>query len=139
MPDTGLNRFVLAQARNYADAEREIEDGYKISHWMWYVFPQLRGLGQSNFAQLYGLDGLEDAKAYLAHPILGPRLIHICDLMLTHAGTPPEDILGRTDAMKLRSCATLFAALPDAPPVFRRVLSTFYDGQTCPKTTAMLA
>lgn len=133
-----LHRFILAQSRNYADAEREIRQGKKTSHWMWYVFPQLRGLGQSNFAQLYGLDGIGEAAAYLADPVLGPRLIHMCDLMLTHTGIPAQNILGPIDARKLRSCATLFARLPDAPLVFAQVLDQFYDGQPCPKTLVLL-
>lgn len=138
-PPHDLNRFVLAQARNFSDAEREVATGAKITHWMWYVFPQLRGLGISNFAQLYGLDGAPEAHAYLAHPILGPRLIHMCQLMLTHVGTPPQDILGQIDAMKLRSCATLFASLDGTDPVFQRILDRFYDGQPCTKTLALLA
>jgi len=133
-----LTRFIVAQARNYADAEQEIAAGHKVSHWMWYVFPQLRGLGRSNFALLYGLDGLAEAIAYLAHPVLGPRLLHMCGLMLRHKDMPPDQILGAVDAMKLRSCATLFAAVPDAPCVFAEVLDTFYDGQPCAKTLALL-
>lgn len=133
-----LHRFVLAQARNYADADREITQGQKTSHWMWYVFPQLRGLGRSNFARLYGLDGLPEAAAYLAHPLLGPRLTHMFALMLTHAGTPARDILGPVDALKLRSCATLFSRLPDAPPDCTAVLRAFYDGQPCTKTLELL-
>lgn len=133
-----LNRFLVAQARNYDDADREIAAGQKVTHWMWYVFPQLRGLGRSNFAQLYGLDGLAEATTYLNHPVLGPRLLHMCALMLTHTGTPADRILGGIDAMKLQSCATLFAAVPDAPPVFANVLDAFFDGQPCAKTLALL-
>jgi uncharacterized protein (DUF1810 family) len=134
----GLERFIVAQARNLADAEREIIEGQKISHWMWYVLPQLRGLGRSNFAQLYGLDGLREARAYLAHPVLGRRLEHMCALLLTHKGTKPEKILGKVDAMKLRSCATLFAATPNAPPVFEEILDAFFDGWPCTKTVKLL-
>jgi uncharacterized protein (DUF1810 family) len=133
-----LHRFILAQARNYADAEREIRQGRKTSHWIWYVFPQLRGLGQSNFARLYGLDGIREAAAYLADPILGPRLIHMCDLMLTHTDISVQEILGAVDTMKLRSCATLFANLPETPPVFANVLSRFYGGLPCAKTLELL-
>ena len=138
MKQDSLDRFVLAQERNYADAEREIAQGRKVSHWMWYVFPQLRGLGRSNFAQLYGLVGAEEAEAYLAHPVLGPRLVHMMGLMLTHEGQAPEGILGGIDAMKLRSSATLFAELPDADPVFQQVLDAFYDGRRCDRTLALL-
>ena len=138
MKQESLDRFVLAQERNYADAEREIAQGRKLSQWMWYVFPQLRGLGRSNFAQLYGLAGAEEAEAYLAHPVLGPRLVHMMGLMLTHSGQLAEDILGGVDAMKLRSSATLFAELPDADPVFQQVLEAFYGGQRCDRTLELL-
>ncbi|MGH1355871.1 MAG: DUF1810 domain-containing protein [Thalassovita sp.] len=134
----GLDRFIVAQARNFADAEREITAGQKVTHWMWYVFPQLRGLGRSNFAQLYGIEGLAEAESYLAHPVLGPRLVRMCELMLTHQGTPPEKILGKIDALKLRSCATLFAATADARPIFEDVLEAFFDGWPCAKTVKLL-
>lgn len=138
MKRDGLDRFLLAQERNHADAEREIAQGRKSSHWMWYVFPQLRGLGRSNFAQLYGIADLDEAAAYIAHPVLGPRLIRMMGLMLRHEGCAPEDILGGIDAMKLRSSATLFAELPEADPVFGRVLDAFYDGRRCEKTLELL-
>ena len=134
----GLDRFTVAQARNFADAEREVTAGQKVTHWMWYVFPQLRGLGRSNFAQLYGIEGLAEAENYLAHPVLGPRLVRMCELMLTHQGTPPEKILGKIDALKLRSCATLFAATADARPIFEDVLEAFFDGWPCAKTVKLL-
>ncbi len=139
MTSQDISRFLLAQARNHADAEREIATGRKVTHWMWYVFPQIHGLGSSNFARLYGIQGLEEAADYLAHPVLGPRLQRMCTLILTHADTPPQDILGQVDALKLRSCVTLFSMVPGAPPVFRQVLDSFYDGRPCPKTKALLA
>ena len=105
---------------------------------MWYVFPQLRGLGRSNFAQLYGIADLNEAADYLAHPVLGPRLLHMMGLMLAHQGQRPENILGGIDAIKLRSSATLFAELPDADPVFEKVLDAFYGGQRCETTLALL-
>ncbi|CUH63447.1 hypothetical protein TG4357_00678 [Thalassovita gelatinovora] len=138
MKQDGLDRFLLAQQRNYADAEREIAQGRKTTHWIWYVYPQLRGLGRSNFAQLYGIADLTEAAAYLAHPVLGARLRQMMALMLTHRGHRPEDILGGIDALKLRSSATLFAELPGADPVFSEVLNAFYDGQRCDKTLALL-
>lgn len=133
-----LQRFVLAQARNHADAEAEIRRGCKTSHWMWYVYPQLRGLGRSNFAHLYGIADLEEATRYLAHPVLGARLHQMMGLILNHRGTPVEAILGTVDAQKLQSSATLFAQVPGAPEVFQRVLDGFYDGRTCDKTLALL-
>lgn len=137
MPDP-LHHFVLAQARNYTEAEHEIRQGRKTTHWMWYIFPQLQGLGRSNFALRYGLHDLDQATAYLAHPVLGPRLLHMARLMLSHAGSPATDIIGPIDAMKLRSCATLFAQVPHAPPEFQSLLTTFYDGAPCPKTLTLL-
>ncbi len=134
----GLDRFIVAQARNFADAEREVTAGQKVTHWMWYVFPQLRGLGRSNFAQLYGIEGLAEAENYLAHPVLGPRLVRMCELMLPHQGTPPEKILGKIDALKPRSCATLFAATAGARPIFEDVLEAFFDGWPCAKTVKLL-
>ncbi|WP_323783866.1 DUF1810 domain-containing protein [Thalassovita sp.] len=138
MKQDGLDRFLLAQERNYADAEREITQGRKLTHWIWYVYPQLRGLGRSNFAQLYGIADLDEAAAYLAHPVLGARLRHMMALMLTHKGRPAEEILGGIDALKLRSSATLFAELPAADPIFTEVLNAFYNGQRCDKTLALL-
>lgn len=105
---------------------------------MWFIFPQLRGLGRSETARYYGLSGLDEATAYAAHPVLGPRLVTCCDALLPHAGTPPEEMLGSIDAMKLRSSATLFAALDRPDPCFRAVLDTFFDGQPCAQTLALL-
>ncbi|MBI1417079.1 MAG: DUF1810 family protein [Limimaricola sp.] len=130
----GLERFVEAQLGVYQRARDEIRAGRKTSHWMWFIFPQLAILGRSDMAKRFGLADLDEASAYLGHPVLGPRLTEMMKLMLTHAGTPPEAILGTVDAMKLRSCATLFAAVPGADPVFAAVLDAFHDGQRCPVT-----
>lgn len=128
-----LHRFTEAQARIWPRPLEEIRAGRKTSHWMWYIFPQLAGLGQSPMAQLYGIDGLAEARDYLAHPLLGPRLVEIAQAMLAHAGVAPETVLGPVDAMKLRSCATLFeAAGGDA--VFAGLLAAFYDGERCDET-----
>jgi uncharacterized protein (DUF1810 family) len=134
----GLDRFVAAQARNHAAAEAEIRAGRKTTHWMWYVFPQLRGIGRSETAQYFGISDKAEAAAYLAHPVLGPRLVQMATLMLQHEGRIVADILGPVDALKLRSCATLFAALPHSPPVFAQIIDTFYDGQACGSTRALL-
>jgi uncharacterized protein (DUF1810 family) len=123
-----LDRFVEAQEGSYATALSEIEAGRKRSHWMWYVWPQIRGLGHSPMAQHYGIADAEEARAYLAHPVLGPRLVEISRAMLAHKGRVAEDILGGIDALKLRSSATLFAAQPGADPVFGEILDAFYDG-----------
>ena len=102
--DMSLERFVEAQARVWPAPLEEIRAGRKESHWMWFVFPQLRGLGRSATAQHYGLADLDEAKEYLAHDVLAPRLIEISRAMLAHEGNTPETILGPVDAMKLRSC-----------------------------------
>ena len=105
---------------------------------MWFILPQLRGLGSSANAQFYGLSGLAEAKAYLAHPILGDRLLATCEALedWTHLGA--EAVLGSIDAMKLRSCLTLFAAVPDAPPIFADLLQRYFDGAACNTTLAAI-
>lgn len=134
-----LDRFVAAQDRVYPTALSEIIAGRKESHWMWFIWPQLRSLGRSQRALHYGLEGLEEAGAYLAHPVLGPRLVEISNAILAHRDNPPEDILGPVDALKLRSCAALFRAVPRADPVFNALLSAFYGGTACPETERILS
>ncbi|WP_111538810.1 DUF1810 domain-containing protein [Palleronia aestuarii] len=136
--DDDLHRFVEAQEGAYETARAEIERGRKVSHWMWFVFPQLRGLGRSAMAHRYGIVDLDEAERYLSHPVLGPRLIEMCELTLDHRDLSAEAIFGAIDAMKLRSSATLFAALPAAPLVFARLLDAFFDAP-CPETTARIA
>lgn len=104
-----LRRFVEAQQGIHEQALMEIRAGRKRSHWMWFVFPQLQGLGHGAMAQHYGLSGLAEARAYLAHPVLGPRLRECVRALLGHAGTSAARLLGEVDALKLRSCLTLFA------------------------------
>lgn len=124
-----LDRFLAAQDDMYAIALREIKNGKKNSHWIWYIFPQLRGLGKSQPSYEYGISGYEEAKAYLAHPILSARLVEISEALLEHAGRDIVEILGHTDAMKLRSSMTLFAIVSDPDSVFHRVLNCFYGGK----------
>ena len=133
-----LSRFVQAQSRNYDDAAREISQGRKLTHWMWYIYPQLVGLGRSDYAIYYGIENLAEAEAYLHHDVLAPRLVHMMDLLLQHLDQPAEMIMGKVDARKLRSSATLFATVKEAPPVFAQVLDMFYDGQRCEVTDALL-
>lgn len=134
-----LGRFRDAQEGGvFERAVAEVRAGRKTSHWMWYIYPQLRGLGRSGRARHYGIADREEAQAYAADPVLGPRLIEAMQAMLTNRGTPPEAVLGPVDALKLRSCATLFAALPGADPVFAEVLETFHDGTPCAQTLALL-
>jgi uncharacterized protein (DUF1810 family) len=124
-----LDRFVRAQDGVYDEALRELRAGRKRTHWMWFVFPQIAGLGVSPTARFYALAGREEASAYLAHPVLGPRLVECCEALLLHAGRSARDILGSPDDLKLRSCATLFEAVAPGPGVFARILETFHAGQ----------
>jgi uncharacterized protein (DUF1810 family) len=123
-----LARFVAAQAAVFAQVRCELEAGRKRSHWMWFVFPQLRGLGQSAMAQRYGLSGLGEAAAYLQHPVLGPRLIECTQLVNRTTIGSIGAIFDAPDDLKFRSCMTLFAALPSAPGVFARALERFFEG-----------
>ena len=129
-----LDRFLDAQDGVYETALLEIQNGEKESHWMWYIFPQLRGLGYSPMAYTYGIDGLEEAQAYLEHPVLSARLLEISNALLIHQGIPIEEILGGIDALKLRSCMTLFSLLSREDSVFHQVLDCFYDGKPDPLT-----
>lgn len=124
-----LNRFLKAQEDMYEVALAEMKNGEKESHWMWYIFPQLRGLGRSPMAYMYGIDGIEEAKAYLAHPVLSVRLIEITKALLSHTGEDIEDIMGDIDALKLRSSMTIFALICEDNSVFHQVLESFYDGE----------
>lgn len=129
MDINSLDRFLEAQERMYETALKEIKNGEKESHWMWYIFPQLRGLGKSRMAYAYGINGIEEAKAYLAHPVLSARLIEITEALLEHKDQDVEDILGDIDAMKLRSSMTLFALISEEVSTFQRVLDCFYDSK----------
>ena len=128
MPLLDLDRFVRAQESVFDRAVAELRAGRKRSHWMWYVFPQLDGLGSSSTARAYAISGLAEAAAYLAHPILGPRLSEAASAILSVDGRSATDILGFPDDLKLRSSMTLFAAAADDPSLFEQVLERFYDG-----------
>ena len=133
----GLERFVSAQEGNYEQALAELRAGRKTSHWIWFVLPQLRGLGRSSMAQQYGIADRTEAEAYLAHPLLGERLRECVRAMLAHRGQTAASILGDVDAMKFRSCLTLFDAVsPD--DCFRQALDAFYGGERDPATLALL-
>ncbi len=122
-----LNRFLLAHKYSYEKAFREIADGRKRTHWIWFIFPQLAVLGRSANAKYYGISGYDEAKAYLEHPILGARLREVTTALLQHRGEFAVDILGYIDAVKTRSCMTLFNAVsPD--DIFQDVLDVFYNG-----------
>lgn len=128
-----LERFLTAHKYNYENALREITDGRKRTHWIWFIFPQLTVLGRSANAKYYGISGYDEAKAYLEHPILGVRLREITMALLQHRGESAVDILGNIDAVKVRSCMTLFDTVsPD--DIFQEVLDTFYGGSSDKKT-----
>ena len=136
-PDS-LARFVDAQARHYATALAELSGGRKTTHWIWFVLPQLRGLGRSDMAREYGIADRAEAKRYLAHPILGPRLVECVNAVLAHSDRSAVDILGSVDAMKFKSCLTLFAHVAPAEPVFPRALASFYHGEPDKQTLELL-
>jgi uncharacterized protein (DUF1810 family) len=135
-----LDRFVAAQdaGGTYAAALRELRAGRKTSHWMWFVFPQLAGLGRSSTAQAYAIGSLGEARDYLAHPVLGPRLKECAAALLNHTDRSAEAVLGGIDALKLRSSMTLFARAAPEEAVFQRVLDAFYGGEPDARTDALL-
>lgn len=124
-----LNRFLQAQEHMYATALCEIKNGEKESCWMWYIFPQLRELAHSEKSHFYGIDGLKEAREYLAHPVLSARLIEITQVLLLHKDMIIEDLIGDLDVVKLQSSMTLFALLSDENSPFHKVLDCFYGGQ----------
>ena len=133
-----LERFTQAQEPVIAGVRNELRAGRKQSHWMWFVFPQLRGLGQSSMAQHYGIASLEEARAYLAHPLLGPRLREWCELMLAVPATKSaHEVLGSPDDLKFRSCVTLFSLAAPMELLFRKCLDRFYAAQPDPRTVAL--
>jgi len=136
---TTLDRFLYAQQQMYADALAEISSGKKRSHWMWFIFPQLLGLGQSDMAMKYGIQSAEEAQMYLAHPILGKRLIAISKAVLDSTTTNATQLLGSPDDLKLRSCMTLFSELENTNSIFQSVLDKFFSGQKDPKTLSLLS
>ena len=133
-----LQRFLDAQAPVHAQVQAELRAGRKRTHWMWFVFPQLRGLGHSAMAQRYGIADLAEARAYAQHPVLGTRLRENLQLLLAQRDLEAEDMLGEIDALKLRSCVTLFAEAAPRDPLYREVLVRFYGGRSDPHTLALL-
>ncbi|MBB3325513.1 DUF1810 domain-containing protein [Microlunatus antarcticus] len=140
MRSDDMERFVEAQdaGGTYAAALRELRAGRKTSHWMWFVFPQLAGLGHSAMAQAYALDSLDEARAYLAHPVLGPRLRECTAAVLTHTDRSAEQVMGGIDALKLRSSMTLFARADPEDPAYAAVLDAFYGGEPDERTEQLL-
>ena len=135
--DHSLERFIDAQEQMYERALAEVKSGKKLTHWIWYIFPQLKGLGMSGNSHYYGIDDLEEARAYLKHPVLGTRLREITSVFLDSVGKNALDVFGYLDAMKVRSCMTLFNEVSD-DDLFRKVLDGYYSGLADEKTLAII-
>ena len=129
MDFNSLDRFVQAQTLMYPSVLKQIQNGKKTSHWMWFMFPQLRGLGTSTMAHIYGISGLGEAKAYLAHPVLSERLYKLCGELLKHKDKTALEIFGDIDEMKLKSSMTLFALTSEDYTIFDEVLEHFFGGE----------
>lgn len=134
-----LGRFLQAQDGVYARALQELRAGRKRSHWMWFVLPQIEGLGVSPTAGLYAIKSRAEAAAYVAHPVLGPRLLECCEAVLVHRDRTAHEIFGSPDDLKLRSCATLFEAVAPAHDAFARLIDVFYGGERDRATLQRLA
>ncbi|MES2268562.1 MAG: DUF1810 domain-containing protein [Bacteroidota bacterium] len=124
-----LKRFLEAQSKDYAVALAEIRNGRKRSHWMWYIFPQVAGLGYSGMSSRYAIRGLTEAVEYLAHPVLGARLVEISKALLALPGSNATTVMGSPDDLKLRSSMTLFSLVPGADPVFEAVIGKYFQGE----------
>jgi len=138
-PDTyNLQRFLAAQAEDYECALGELQRGRKESHWIWYIFPQVAGLGRSSMAEKYAIQSRDEAVAYLNHPVLGARLRECSETLLKHRSNRIEDIMGYPDDLKLRSSMTLFATISTPGSVFHKVLEAFYSGEMDERTVSFL-
>lgn len=133
-----LNRYMAAQENDYERALAEIRSGRKQSHWMWYIFPQYDGLGLSATSRQFAIKSVAEVREYLQHPVLGPRLQECCGILLGLATRSANEVFGAPDDMKLRSCATLFAAVTPAGSVFEQVLDKFFQGARDEKTLQLL-
>lgn len=133
-----LQRFIDAQQSDYETALSEIKRGRKQSHWMWYIFPQIQGLGFSATSKLYAIRNLQEAQEYLIHPLLGKRLKEITDALINLPSNNAHEIFGSPDDVKLKSSMTLFASLPDADPVFESALKKFFKGEKDAKTISII-
>ncbi len=133
-----LSRFTEAQMQSYGTALKEIQNGRKVSHWMWYIFPQIHGLGRSSVSQYYAIQSLDEAAAFLHDPYLGGNLLQICRALLALNTNNAKEVMGHPDDMKLRSSMTLFSLVPDSDPVFQNVLEKYFDGKRDNKTLTIL-
>ena len=133
-----LDRFLVAQERDYPVALAEIRSGHKQSHWMWYIFPQIAGLGRSSTAQLYAIENADEAKAYMDNETLRAHLIRISEALLALESSDAEDIMGWPDCLKLQSCMTLFGVTNPEVAVFQQVLDKFYQGKSDERTLEII-
>lgn len=133
-----LERFVKAQSPVYDKVLAELRNGRKTSHWMWFVFPQVNGLGTSPMAEKYAISSLDEASAYLDHPVLGPRLWECCEILMATEGLSADDIFGYPDVLKLRSSMTLFSKAAPAPNIFGGILEKYYGGEPDPGTLPLI-
>ena len=133
-----ISRFMKAHQTDYQRALSEIKNGKKVSHWMWYIFPQLKGLGRSSMSEYYGIQDLDEAKVYLADPILGKHLIEICNALLSLDTNDATKVMGRPDDRKLKSSMTLFDAATESSDIFQMVLDKYYNGKKDYRTLYML-
>jgi uncharacterized protein (DUF1810 family) len=135
--ETNLERFIDAQERSYQIALSEIKNGKKQSHWMWYIFPQVQGLGFSDTSKFYAIKNIDEAKEFLLHPVLGTRLVNLCNELLKLESDDANSIFGSPDDLKLKSSMTLFASL-NVNPVFQMVLDKFFNGTGDTKTLELI-
>ena len=133
-----LNRFVAAQAKIYAQVLLELKSGKKQSHWMWFIFPQIEGLGQSLTSKQYAITGIAESEAYLNHPLLGTRLVECTNILISLSDLSAEDIFGFPDDLKLKSSMTLFSTVSEGNPVFTEVLDKYFGGVRDEKTLLLL-
>ena len=133
-----LGRFILAQKCSYEIALREIQHGRKLSHWIWYIFPQLKGLGLSQRSEYYGIEDINEAKSYLTHPILGTRLVEITESLLKLNENDPLKVMGSPDDIKLKSCMTLFAYISEEGSIFHKVLDKYFAGTQDERTISII-
>lgn len=133
-----LNRFIEGQAKSYANILEELRGGEKRTHWMWYIFPQIDGLGNSANSKYYAIKSIEEARQYLSHPVLGKRLLECAEAVLAIEGRSISEIMGNPDNLKLKSSMTLFGYIAEANSVFVRVLDKYFHGQRDTRTLHLL-
>ena len=133
-----LQRFISAQEHSYKTALSEIRNDKKVSHWIWYIFPQLKGLGCSQRSEYYGIENLDEAKSYLSHPILGARLLEVTEVLLKLDENDPLKVMGSPDDLKLKFCMTLFAYISEDGSIFHQVLEKYFDGSQNERTLSII-